>query len=67
MCGHAAENKRRVEEERHNEGVEDTVVALSYTVPHPRAVMVVALCGRRAQQESNNSTLWYSFYNLITF
>lgn len=43
MCGHAAENKGRMKGQRHDEGVEESVVALPHAVPHPRAVMVEAL------------------------
>lgn len=43
MCGHTAEDERRQEGERHDEGVEETVVTFSHTVPHPRAVMVESL------------------------
>ncbi len=40
MCGHTAEDERRQEGERHDEGVEEAVVAFPHTVAHPRAVMV---------------------------
>lgn len=43
MRGHTAEDERRQEGQRHNEGVEETVVAFAHTVPHPRAVMVETL------------------------
>lgn len=43
MCGHAAKNKGCVKGQRHDEGVEESVVAFAHTVPHPRAVMVEAL------------------------
>lgn len=43
MCGHAAKNKGCMKGQRHDEGVEESVVAFSHTVPHPRAVMVEAL------------------------
>lgn len=43
MCGHAAEDERRQEGERHDEGVEEAVVAFPHAVPYPRAVMVKSL------------------------
>lgn len=43
MCGHTAEDERRQEGERHDEGVEEAVVAFPYAVPHPGAVMVESL------------------------
>lgn len=43
MCGHTAEDERRQEGERHDEGVEEAVVAFSHTVPYPWAVMVESL------------------------
>lgn len=46
MCGHTAKDERRQEGERHDEGVEETVVALAHTVPHPRTVMVESLWKR---------------------
>lgn len=45
MCRHAAENERRQEGQRHNEGVEEAVVALAHAVAHPRTVVVEALWG----------------------
>lgn len=48
MCGHTAEDERRQEGERHDEGVEEAVVAFSHTVPYPWAVMVESLCERNA-------------------
>lgn len=43
MCGHTAKNERRQEGERHDEGVEETIVAFPHTVAHPRTVMVESL------------------------
>lgn len=43
VCGHAAKNKGRVEGQRHDERVEESVVAFAHAVPHPRAVMVETL------------------------
>lgn len=43
MCCHTAEDKRRQKGERHDEGVEEAVVAFAHTVPHPGAVMVESL------------------------
>ena len=43
MCGHTAEDEGRQEGERHDEGVEETVVPFPHTVPHPGAVMVEPL------------------------
>lgn len=43
MCDDAAEDEGRVEGQRHDEGVEEPVVAFAHTVPHPRAVMVETL------------------------
>lgn len=43
MRGDAAEDERRQEGQRHDEGVEEAVVALSHAVSHPGTVMVEAL------------------------
>lgn len=43
MRGDAAEDERRQEGERHDEGVEESVVAPPHAVPHPGAVVVEAL------------------------
>lgn len=58
MCGHAAEDERRQEGERHDEGVEETVVAFSHAVPHPRTVMVEAFWRRNAQRVTMSGTAW---------
>lgn len=44
MCGHTSEDECRQERQGHDEAVEEPVVALSDTVPHPRTVMVETLC-----------------------
>lgn len=50
MCGDAAQDERRQEGQRDDEGVEEAVVALSHAVPHPGTVVVEALW-RRSRSE----------------
>ena len=58
MGGHAAEDEGRQERERHDEGVEEAVVALADAVAHPGAVVVEALWqGERAQVRGHKSEL----------
>lgn len=49
MCGGAAKDEHRQEGQRHDEGVEEAVVALSHAVSHPGTVMVEALWRRREE------------------
>lgn len=50
MSGDAAEDERRQEGQRHDEGVEEAVVALPHAVSHPGAVMVEALWKREPEE-----------------
>ena len=58
MGGNAAEDEGRQEGERHDEGVEEAVVALADAVAHPGAVVVKPLWqGEQAQVRGHNSEL----------
>lgn len=61
MRGDAAQDERRQEGQRHDEGVEETVVALPHAVPHPGAVMVEALC-KRGPEEPPEPALGFAGY-----
>lgn len=50
MSGDAAEDERRQEGQRHDEGVEEAVVALPHAVSHPGAVVVEALWKREPEE-----------------